>query len=351
MNEFASRGSCAARASRTCACLLAVWVFTPLLCQPIYAQVDDQPAKTASPASTASTASASVPGAPSASSPSRNEKATEHLEPPANIIELQGAILKTIDATTLAARIAGPIKELLVKEGDIVSTGQALGTIDDEALRLELEQLQTQVAVAKKKHSDDINQRLAEKSQQVASTEYERALNANARVADTYPINEIDRLRLIADRAALEVERAAYDQELAVFEVTLAKGNYGQAYERYMRHRVIAPAGGVVVSVEKRVGEWVEPGTDLLRIVRIDQLRVEGFIPANQAHTELVGQPARVALLGEADDSWKDGKVVFVSPDANPVNSQVRVFIELENEQGALRPGLRVRAIIDASTK
>ncbi len=197
------------------------------------------------------------------------------------------------------------------------------------------------------KQSNNINQRLAEKSQQVASTEYQRALGANARVADTYPINEIDRLRLIADRAELEVERAAYEQELAAFDVTLAKGSYRQAYERYTRHQLLAPAGGVVVSLEKRAGEWVEPGTDLLRIVRIDQLRVEGFIPADQAHPHLVGQTARVALVGEAEDQWWPGKVVFVSPDANPVNSQVRVFIEVGNEAATLRPGLRVRATID----
>ncbi len=266
---------------------------------------------------------------------------------PANSIELQGAILKTIDATTLAAQVAGPIKELLVKEGDIVASNQALGSIYDEAMKLELEQLKTQLAVAQKKHSNNINQRLAEKSLQVASTEYQRALGANARVADTYPINEIDRLKLIADRALLEVERAAYEQELAAFDVTLAKGSYRQAYERYTRHQLLAPAAGVIVSVEKRVGEWVEPGTDLLRIVRIDQLRVEGFIPADRAYPLLVGQPARIALAGENQEVWWPGKVVFVSPDANPVNSQVRVFLELDNSNGALRPGLRVRATIE----
>ncbi len=42
------------------------------------------------------------------------------------------------------------------------------------------------------------------------------------------------------------------------------------------------------------------------------------------------------------------GKVVFVSPDANPVNSLVRVYIEVENPERKLRPGLQVRAEISA---
>lgn len=318
-------------------CTLAPWQLTPLLCNPVQAQVIDQVGDVA--------ISETKPTA----TPLSIKPSVDPAVPLADAIELQGAILKTIDATTLAAQVAGPIKQLLVKEGDIVAAGQRIGSIHDEALRLELEQLKTQVAVAEKKQKNNINQRLAEKSQQVASTEYQRALGANARVADTYPINEIDRLRLIADRAELEVERAAYEQELAAFDVILAKGNYRQAFERYSRHQLIAPAGGVVVNVEKRVGEWVEPGTDLLRIVRIDQLRVEGFISADQAHPGLVGQPARIAMVGEANGRGWLGKVVFVSPDANPVNSQVRVFIEVDNEQGALRPGLRVSASIDAS--
>ncbi len=272
------------------------------------------------------------------------------------VIELQGAILKTIDATTLAAQVAGPLRELLVKEGDVVKANQALGKINDDALRLELEQLKTQVAVAQKRQANDIDQRLAEKSMQVAHTEYERAMNANARVPGTYPINEIDRLRLLADRTELEVERAKYEQELAAFEVTLAQGSYRQTYERYARHQLAAPAAGVVVSVEKRAGEWVEPGTDLLRIVRIDQLRVEGFISSAEAAPLLVGRSARIALViargGNSGDSqtWQ-GRVVFVSPDVNPVNSQVRVFIEVDNPAGVLRPGLRVQARIEEPAK
>lgn len=325
--------------------VLAALLFSPLLCNPLHAQATDLDTDRQVDVAAASskTRLQAPPPGPIGSSINPLAVATDS-------IELQGAILKTIDATTLAAQVAGPIKKLLVKEGDLVNSGQKLGCINDDALRLELEQLKTQVAMSEKKQHNDINQRLAEKSRQVASTEYERALGANARVADTYPINEIDRLRLIADRAELEVERAAHERELAVFDVTLAKGSYRQAYERYTRHQLAAPAGGVVVSVEKRIGEWVEPGTELLRIVRIDQLRVEGFIPADQAHPNLVGQPARVALVGEAQEHWWPGKVVFVSPDANPVNSQVRVFIEVDNASAALRPGLRVRAAIDLKT-
>ena len=36
-----------------------------------------------------------------------------------------------------------------------------------------------------------------------------------------------------------------------------------------------------------------------------------------------------------------DGTVVFVSPEVNPVNGQVRVWAEVENKKLLLRPGVR----------
>ncbi len=261
-------------------------------------------------------------------------------------IAVQGAILKTIESTSVAAQVSGIIAELDVKEGTVLSAGQALGKIKDEAVRLRLMQLESQVQLAQKKQSNDINERLARKAKEVADNEYQRALRANALVPDTYPLNEIDRLRLVADQAELEVERARYDQDIAKFEVELAVSDYRQTHELQQRHQIDSPVGGVVVSVEKRVGEWVEPGTDLLRIVRIDQLRIEGFLPAPDALPSLVGQPALIDIVGD-DAKQVTATVVFVSPDVNPVNSQVRVFLEVDNSDGQLRPGLRVNAFIE----
>jgi macrolide-specific efflux system membrane fusion protein len=273
---------------------------------------------------------------------------SSHLPRKANDgIVLESSLLKTIESTTLAAQLSGTLRELTVTEGDVVEVGQIIGRIDDDAVRLKLEHLRTEINIAKKKQANDINHRLAEKGKLVAINEFERAVKANALVPDTYPLNEIDRLRLMADKAALEVERAIYDQEIAELEVQLASSDYRQAYELYLRHQIKAPVEGVVTAVEKRVGEWLDPGTTLVRIVRIDRLRVEGFISATEALGNLVGRSALVQLIGAPESTFAQARVAFVSPDVNPVNSQVRVFLEIDNAEGVLRPGLRVTATID----
>ena len=43
------------------------------------------------------------------------------------------------------------------------------------------------------------------------------------------------------------------------------------------------------------------------------------------------------------------GKLVFVSPEVDPVNNQVRVLAEIDNPESLLRPGLRATLTIDES--
>lgn len=274
----------------------------------------------------------------------RNQTSRQIVESPR--IPLTGAIMKTLESTTVSAAVPGLLEEYDVEEGNTVAAGQIVGLVRDHSVRLQLSQLKTQWQVAREKETSEIDKQLAKKSLEVAATEYERALKANERVPDTYPLNEIDRLRLVSERAKLEVERAVHDQKLAALDSQVAKGEYDQAFDLFQQHKIRAPVAGVVVAVEKRLGEWVEPGTDLFRVVRLDRLRVEGFIDAKLASLDLVGKPATLRLKKSAEEL--ECTVSFVSPDINTVNSTARVYLNVENSSGKLRPGIAVDAWIES---
>lgn len=256
-------------------------------------------------------------------------------------VPVEGAILKTIESTAIASQVAGVLQNMNIREGSRVQQGEELARIRDVTVRLQLERTQTALEVARKKQENDIDEQIAQKSQAVAANEHQRALDANARVNNVYPPSEMDRLKLILDRSVLEVRRAAYQREIATLEMSLAEVEVQQTQELLIRHRITAPCAGMVVAVEKRVGEWVEPGTVVVKIVEIDRLRIEGFINAADAHPSRVGSKAsvRVEVAGKAHET--EGELVFISPDANPVNGQVRVYIEVDNREQKLRPGLR----------
>jgi multidrug efflux pump subunit AcrA (membrane-fusion protein) len=113
------------------------------------------------------------------------------------------------------------------------------------------------------------------------------------------------------------------------------------------RRQIVAPFDGVIVQVFVRLGEWVEPGQKALRIVNIDRLKAEGFLPATAADAKLLGAPVRLTLdLAGEDAAAFEGKVSFVSPEVDPITGQVRVWAEIENGAGRLRPGQPVRMVI-----
>lgn len=265
-----------------------------------------------------------------------------------DLVKVENALLKTIESTVVSAEVTGKIEALTVVEGDEVRLNQPLGKIHDTAVMLRLERTKIAMAIARKKRQSDIDLRLAKGRAAVAQNELERAESANARLANTYGPKEVDRLRLVASSAQIEIERASYDRELFELEVLNAENEYRQAEELLAQHQIRSPAIGIVASLNRRVGEWVEPGTELLRIVRIDRLRVEGFISGAAASKNLVGSLAKVTVMVDGDAKLVEGRVVFVSTEANSINGQIRVYLEIDNSQGEFLPGMRVEASIEA---
>lgn len=263
-----------------------------------------------------------------------------------SVVEVQNAILKTIEATSVAAEVVGKVDVFAVELGDKVKVGQLLGKIRDSSVALQVSHAKIAMATARKKQQSDVELRLAQKRAEVADNELQRAESANAQVTDTYPPKEIDRLRLVAVSAKLEIERAKDARELLAFEVMTAENEYLQATELLERHSIKAPVDGMVVAVNRRVGEWVEPGTEFLKIVKIDRLRIEGFIASTDIDKQIVGQVADITVLMGNQEISVQGKVVFLSPDANPVNGQFRVNLEIDNSGRRFHPGMRVQATI-----
>ena len=260
-------------------------------------------------------------------------------------------MLKTIDSTAVSAQVAGVLSDATLKEGMLVKKGQLLAKVNDASLRLKLQQLKIQLNIARFKRDNTIDKQVAAKNREVAQTEYERAVAANERVPNTYPLNEIDRLKLVSERSRLEEERADYNKQMAALEAEVSNSEYTQTEELLARHSIMSPVEGLIVAVEKKLGEWVEPGTEVLRIVRTDTLRIEGLIPVNADDGNLIGRSAKIELIRGVNKDNFCGKVAFVSPDVNPVNSLVRVFIEVDNPSRKLRPGLPVHAEIISGDK
>lgn len=255
---------------------------------------------------------------------------------------LDGAIVTLIDHVDVPARAVGPLAEWSVREGDQVKRGAQLGKIDDGEAALVAERAATESTLARREAGNELPVLAAAKAADAAKAELKRAVESTAKYQKSVSLSELDRLKLAADEAELKHRQAIHVRESAELTARMKENESATAQLRLEQHRVTAPIDGVAVEIKRRVGEWVEPGMPVVRLVRLDRLRVETFCDAAELPADAVGRPVELRLNSNAKDAPKySGRIVFVHPEVNPVNGQVRIWAEVENLAGALRPGMQ----------
>ena len=121
--------------------------------------------------------------------------------------------------------------------------------------------------MAKEKAGDDINVRYAMAAADVAKAEYEVNADANRRVPGSVPETEINRLLLKCKETTLAIDKAKLDMRVAGHEAEVAQAEADAAQENINRRQINSPLDGVVVELHRHLGEWVQPGDQVLHIV------------------------------------------------------------------------------------
>jgi len=269
------------------------------------------------------------------------------VETGAKSLEVQSVVLRLLAEADVPAQEAGVLTQVAVREGDVVKQGALLAQIDDQVARMAEQAAKLKLDVAREKATNDVQVRFASKAAEVAEAELKRSTESIARFAKSVSDSQLDVDRLNAEKTRLEAEQANHNQQIAMLEMKTAQNELDAAKVQRIRRRIVAPFDGTVVQIFVRLGEWVEPGQQALRIVNTDRLKAEGFLSAADADAELLGAPVRLALDLAGDEAVVfDGKVSFVSPEIDPITGQVRVWAEIDNHAGRLRPGQSVRMVI-----
>jgi multidrug efflux pump subunit AcrA (membrane-fusion protein) len=226
-----------------------------------------------------------------------------------------------------------------------------LGRVDDQQAAIAVRVAQTQYDVARKEAENDISVRAAQAAAEVAESEYQEALEANQQVRGTVTPAEVRRLLLTHRRSLLQIELAQLEYDVTRQSVAIRAAELEAAQQALARRRIEAPLAGVVAQVHRRQGEWLDPGAPVVRIVRMDALRVEGFMSTAQwAPYELIDRPVSVAVqLTRGRVEQFASRVAFVSPLVE-ASGEFRVWCEIENRrengQWLVNPGMRAEMAI-----
>lgn len=274
--------------------------------------------------------------------------ATENSQPPAklaggSVIEVESVVLRLLEEAEVPAQEGGVITGVAVREGQRVKQGELLTQIDDQIPRLAADAAKAKYDITREKATNDVRVRYAQKALDVSEAELRRSTESIEKFAKSVSQSQLDVEQLTVQKNRLEAEQAEHEQAVAVLEMKAQENELNASRAEITRRRITAPFDGVIVQVYVRKGEWAEPGQKALRIVNTDRLKAEGFIRAEDAVAIAAGKP--VALLTERGGKPETltGKIAFVSPEVDPITGQVRIWAEIENRDGRLRPGQAAR--------
>lgn len=237
--------------------------------------------------------------------------------------------------------------------------------------------------IARRKAENQVRILASVKAEGVAKNELDRATRARQQFVDSVSRSEIDGLRLSYDRTKLETKQAEFErqideltansedeatavhllniesakielaravdsQRIAGLQAELKRHETALAKLAVAKRQIISPIDGIVVELLQKSGDWVKQGDPLMRVVRLNRLRAEGFVPSHMI-SQLRKQRS-VVLSGSFEPGQtveRQGRIVFISPEVDPVNNEVRFWVEFDNPELDVLPGMRMTMTSD----
>jgi multidrug efflux pump subunit AcrA (membrane-fusion protein) len=249
---------------------------------------------------------------------------------------IESVVLAPLHAAEVPAQQSGVLREIIADEGATIAEGDVLAKLDARQAELDVAKAKLEAAQAAAKANNRVKVDYAKKSLDVAKAELRRSEESIAQFAKSISQSQLDVERLTVEKLTLERQQAEHELELDRLALKLKEQELAAAELKRDQHAVTAPFAGIVVLVRGRVGEWVEVGAPVLRLVAVGKLRAEGFLTVGNVGSSLVGR--EVIFRGESGSVAK-GRLRFVSPEMDAVSRQVRVWAELDNGDGKLRSG------------
>ena len=266
------------------------------------------------------------------------------------VVNVSGT-LAAENEVTVSSQAEGVVSRILADLGDRVGAGQVLVELDREKLQYNLDQQKAALARSLARYGASEPGRLPPLDQTPDVKRAAAELNQARRGFDR--ASELSKRQLLSQQAlddadaVLRTKQAEYDAALQNVRNMAADIDASNAAaklaERQLRDANIrAPFEGYVQQRMVSLGELVKEQMPVIKIVRIDPLKVTAEIPEGLAPWIQSGQPVDLQVDAYPDRPFT-GKVSRISP---AVNQQTRAFpfeALVPNPQGLLKPGTFVR--------
>ncbi len=226
-----------------------------------------------------------------------------------HVVPISGT-LKPLTQALVKAKVAAEVSKVHVQEGDRVTAGQALVSLDSADLRARYDAQMASVAEMK------------------------------ARL-DLASKNEVNNLQLLQknfisqnafDAVSNSAEVARANLKSAEAQAAISQRALGDASIR-------APFSGIVAKRMVNIGEKVSPDMSIMQIVDLSRMELEASVPVSEIPGIKIGQEISFSVDGFADRKFQ-GKVERINPSADAGSRSISVFLALPNPEQALKGGM-----------
>jgi RND family efflux transporter MFP subunit len=230
--------------------------------------------------------------------------------------------LTASQSARLSTQTAGLVDRLNAEVGDRVEAGLLLLALDAELARLNVVRAEAALAEARADR-DEVN-RLAEEGR-----------------------------RLVQDRFLPDTEVRAREAAVALADAAVARVEAELATERERRNRHVlrAPFDGVIVDRLTERGEWIEPGTAVFELVRLDELWLDVRVPQRYWSDLAQGQVEIRAAADVAPDQPLAVEVLARVPVSDPTARTFLLRLAVAAAESNLTPGMSAQVELDLSSK
>ena len=258
------------------------------------------------------------------------------------------------EEAVISAEVAGRVSRLVHDLGDRVSAGTPLLELDPEKLQYRAEGQRAALDQARARYgaAEDGTLPPLERVPAVVSTgaqladaqqQLDRAKNLASR-------NLISRSDLDTAQTRFDTAKAAHDQALASARQLRAdieaQSSSLRLAQRELRDAVVrAPFDGYVAERLVSPGQFLQPQTPVMRIVRLQPLKLTAEVPEKFAPWIETGREMAVRVDAFPGETFT-GRVVRIAPAVNLKSRAFAIEGEIPNTDGKLKPGTFARVQI-----
>lgn len=249
----------------------------------------------------------------------------------------------------VSPKISGRLVSVLVDQGDRVTKGQLLATLDDGDLKQQVEIAKAEVALTRAtvdRSAMDIVR--AEATAVLARSELTRV--TQSRQSNAVSVTEVDQATEHNEVAVADTKRAQLAKVEAEKAVIKAEESLRYYQERLADTKIVAPFDVLVVRRSRDPGDIVVPGTAILDVISTDELWVSAWVDETAMGRLAVSQPTRI-MFRSAPDTSLPGKVVRLAPQTDRETREFLVDVSVEKLPQTWAVGQRADVYIETARR